>query len=193
MSPDMIREVKEAIETAQTAASKLLTTVSLLKLSHSNELLTYLSIALHSISVSNNQPSLEGKIFLLTNSLIRVCNAIKLLALAPDRSQINIRGVSLTSIINDVKEIAKTCKTTETFAIMSQEDQDSPKIEYIKQVSSVLDECVNEFSSNMFYQGKETIIELSNAIKITCSVIKFYASKVALKYAWGNDCICEEN
>ena len=189
----MIREVKEAIETAQTAASQLLTTVSLSQISHSDELLKYLSIAVHSIAVSNNEPSLEGKIFFLTNSLIRVCNAIKLLALAPDRSQINISGVSLTSIINDVKEIATTCKTTETFAIMSEEDQDSKKIEYIKQVSSTLDECVNEFSSKMFYQGKETIIELSNAIKITCSAIKFYASKVALKYAWGNDCICEEN
>ena len=193
MSSDMIREVKEAIETAQTAASQLLTTVSLSQISHSDELLKCLSLAVHLTSVSINEPLLEGKLVYLTNILIKICNAIKLLALAPDRSQINIRGVSLTSIINDLKEIATALKATETFAMMSQEDQDFQNIEYIKQVSSILDKCANEFSSNMLYRGKETIIELSNALKITCSAMKFYAPIVALNYAWGNDCICEDN
>lgn len=124
MSSDMIREVIEAIETAQTAASQLLTTVSLSQISHSDELLKCLSLAVHLTSVSNNEPLLEGKLVYLTNILIKICNAIKLLALAPDRSQINISGVSLTSIINDLKEIATALKTTETFAMMSQEDQD---------------------------------------------------------------------
>ena len=57
-----------------------------------------------------------------------------------------------------------------------------------------MDDWPFEFSKILrLYNKIETTIELSNALKMSCSAIKCCASKVALKYAWGNDCICEEN
>lgn len=190
MSADKFKTVKEAIEIAQTSASKLFSTVSP---SDSNDISACLNNALLAISRSNNEPSSEKELAQLTISLIRVCCVIKILALSPDLAQINFRGVSLNSIIKYLKDTAKALKTAEKFAMMSQDD-DSKKLSFIVDSFATTEGCATEFSKILrLYNEKETTIEFSNALKITCSAIKCSASKVASNYAWGYDCICEEN
>ena len=191
MPAEKFRTVKEAIETAQTATAEIVAKVSSL---HSNKILKYLSHAQCTISQSNNEPSLESELVRLSIAMVGVCHAIKILAVSPDLAQINIRGVSFKSIIKDLKEAATEAKRAETFAKMSLNDEDPKQFDFILDASRTTEGCANEFSKILkLYNKKETTIELSNALKITCSAIKCCASKVALKYAWGNDCICDEN
>ena len=195
MPEEKLRAVKESIETAHAATSEI---VAKVVSTDSNEILKQLSDSQCTISQSNNEPSPESELVRLCSAMVGICQAIKILALSPDLAQVNVRGVSFMSIITDLNEAATVAKRTETFAKMSLNDalndEDLKQIDCILGVSNTTEKCANLFSNILEqYNRIETTIELSNALKIVCSAIKCCASKVALKYAWGNDCICEEN
>lgn len=119
--------------------------------------------------------------------MISICSAIKLLALSPYLAQIApIHGVLVNSTLKDVKMVTTAIKTAKIFAMKLEEEQDQYNLERILSAFDISNACLTDLL-NANYKEKETIVELSNALKIICSAIKCSASKIALTNAWGND------
>lgn len=65
---------------------------------------------------------------------------------------------------------------------------DPNKFDFISNSYKLADGCILDFSILYEeYKEKETIIELSNALKIICSILAYSASKIALNYALGSE------
>lgn len=121
------------------------------------------SKAVDSILQSINASLPEAELVYLSDAMIHVCSAIKILAFSPDLAQINVRGVLINSIVKDLKKVAAAVKTSKTFAMIS---PDPYKFDFISNSYKLADGCILYFSILYEeYKEKETIIELSNALK----------------------------
>lgn len=182
MLADKLNTVKEALQKAQTTVSEIVASVPS---DHSNQVLSFLEDAVELILQSVNEPSSETGLIDLCSAMISVCTAIILLACSPDLAHINARGVLVNSLLKDLKKVEEAMKTTKAFAMKLEED--SFKLDCIETAYDFADVCLTKFNF-LVNECKEieTIIELSNALKIICSTISSLALKVTLKYAWGS-------
>ena len=171
--------IKEAIESAQTAVSSQLPSSD-----DTNKILSFLSDALAFLLQSINDFSLEKELIYLSIVMTYVCWAIRNLARSPDLSRVNISGVSFNSMLDDLKNTEEAVKTAKSFAMISEDLQDPDKLDHILNAGKIADGCIATFSFIVKEcKEKESIIELSSALKNICTAINCSASKVALKYA----------
>lgn len=187
MLANKLDAVKEKVQAAQTRVLAMLATVP--SSEHSNKLASLLSDAMDSTLQSINDPSSEGELIYLCSTMISICTAIKLLALSPYLAQIDlIHGVLVNSTLKDMKMATTAIETAKIFAMKTEEEQDPYNLNRILNAYYISNVCLTEFNLlDENYKEKETIVELSNALKVTCSAIKCSASKIALNNALGND------
>ena len=114
MSEEKLNAVKTAVDTAKEKASEAVASVVS---SHSDGFLACLSRAQDSIQNSFDESSPEVNLYLLSFTLIRVCNAVKYLAMCPDLDHIKAGGVMIDSIIKSksVKKALEAVKSAKNF------------------------------------------------------------------------------
>lgn len=189
MLAEKLCALKEAVLAAQSAFSKMLVTQPLSK-SKSNDIMEFLSEALDTILETIEEPSPETRLLLLAHILIDIGKSIAILILSPN---LNIRGVLFTSTLKDLKKVAKVVNTAKTFAILSKDEEDPYSSANIGLANELTDICLDGFFKvAKIIKDKETIVELANAFKVSCSAIACLATNLAMKYAWRDDCILDK-
>ena len=186
MSADKFSELKEAIQTAQTAASEIAARVPS---RDSSTLVACFSNALESLNISVSTDSLDLKLLLYSYVLHKACWAIATLALSQDLAQISINGVLIKSTLKGLKKAVATVKKANRFAKMSPDDEEPTKLYFIKcSVIAIIKSKNYMLEASL---NRETLVEFSNVVILACSAITCLASKVALQYAWGDDYVCD--
>lgn len=189
MLAEKLCALKEAVLAAQSAFSKMLVTLPLSK-SDSNDIMEFLSEALDTILETIEEPSSEKRLLLLAHILIDIGKSISILIMSPN---LNISGVLFKSTLNDLKKVAKVVNTAKRFAMLSKDEEDPNSSDNIGLADKLTDACLNAFSRlEKIYKDKETIVELANALKVSCSAITCLATNVAMNYAWRDDCILDK-
>lgn len=181
--------LKEAILVAQSAFSQMLVTLPLSK-SNSNDIMEFLSEALDTILETIEESSPETRLLLLGHILVDIGKSIMILIVSPN---LNSRGVFFKSILKDLKKVAKVVNTAKTFAMLSKDEEDPSSSDNIGLAGELTDACLDGFSRLAeICKDKETIVELANALKVSCSAIICLATNVAMNYAWRDDCIFDK-
>ena len=178
MLEDKLNVAKEAVETAIKTASETFATEMPIWIS--KRFLSYLSGAVDLILQSFNESSSEAKLYLLSYSMMWVCRAIgNLYFLTPNLADLNIRGVLVQSALKSVKKTQSLIKTANKFAMISPDEEDPKKYNYIQKASIFIDSSIRILCDI----EKELTIELSNALILISSALTCSASEVALAYA----------
>lgn len=178
MLADKLTVAKEAIEAAIKTASE--TFAEAMPIWISKRFLSYLSGSVDLIVQSFNESSSEAKLYLLSYSLMWVCRAIVALYFdTPNLADLNIRGVLVQSALKNVKKAQSLIKTANKFALISPDEEEPKKYNYIQKASLFIDSSIYILCDI----EKEITIELSNALILISSAITCSASEVALAYA----------
>ena len=186
MPADQLSALKEAIKTAQTAASEI---AARIPSRDSSTLVKCFSNSLESLNISVSIDSLDLKLLLYSYVLHKACWAIATLALSQDLAQININGVLIKSTLKGLKKAVATVKKANRFTKMSPDDEEPTKLYFIKcSVIAIIKSKNYMLEASL---NRETLVEFSNVVILACSAITCLASKVALQYAWGDDYVCD--